>query len=92
MKFLMMHPLEPGTTRERLEEMAAGFPPEIRDLHSFVNLTEGKAVCVFEAPNRRFVANWMDEHHLAYDAIWPVEVECNEGEFIELPAGAGMTG
>jgi len=89
MRFLVIHPLEAGTTRERLMEMASSAPPEIKGLHSYVNLSEGKAVCVFDAPDRPFVLRWLDEQHIAYEAVWPVEVECKEGEFIELPLGVG---
>ena len=89
MRFLVVHSLEPGTTRARLIEICDSMPAEFKFVCSFVNMSEGKAVCVLRAPSQEAIAKWLDEHHLGYDAIWPVEMECSEGEFIERETAVG---
>jgi len=83
MRFLVVHSLEPGTTRERLIEISKTMPAEIKHVCSFINMAEGKAVCVLRAPTQEAITGWLDAHDIRYEAVWPVEMECSEGEFIE---------
>ena len=91
MRFLVIHPLEAGTTRERLTEFLREIPPEIKEYRSFINLTEGKGVCLLDAPDREVLVKWLDERKLPYDAIWMVEAECKHGEFIDILSEADVS-
>ncbi len=88
MRFMIVHPLKPGTTREDIENMQnlSQADPEIRGYRSFLNLTENKGFCVFEAPSRERLVAWLKENELPYDSIVPVELEGEYGHWIELLA------
>ncbi len=87
MRYLVTHPFEPGLTREKFEEhvKATQTDPEVKGYRSFVNLTEGKAVCLFDSPDRERLVKWLEENKLPYDSICAVELEGEHGEFIEMP-------
>ncbi len=87
MKLLITHTLPPGITREQVTGFAriTQTDPNVKGLCSYVNLSQRKATCVFEAPSREHLARWMDDHQMPYDEIWPVELEGQSGEFHEVP-------
>lgn len=86
MRLLVTHTLPPGLTREELDGLAKATQadPNIKGLTSYMNLTQHKAACVFDAPNREALAKWMDDNQLPYDDIWQVELEGTRGEFHEV--------
>ena len=94
MRYLVIHPLEPGLTRERVLEIekAAQTDPDIKGYRSFLNLTEGRGVCLFDAPDRERLERWLDKHELKYDTIWPVEMEGKRGETVDIPTEVGVGG
>ncbi len=86
-KFLSTHTLPHGAfTREQIEKFAqaAQQDPVVRGYRSFVNLSEGKAVCVFEAPDKEDVAAWFEKMMMPYDSINRVELEGDGGVINEL--------
>jgi hypothetical protein len=77
-KFMGIHSLPPGGfTREQVTQLAeAGQQdPVVRGYRSFVNLSEGKAVCIMEAPNQEAVAAWFQKMGLPTESITQVELE-----------------
>ena len=95
MRFLAIHSLEPGLTRERAIEVHKSLQadPQVKGYRSFLNLTEGKGVCIFDAPDREHLVKWLESNQLPYDCIWAVELEGEHGEVIDIPtvpAGAGI--
>jgi len=87
MRFLVIHPLPPGLTRSDIENLqkSSQADPEIRGYRSFLNLSESKGVCVFDAPSKTRLADWLTANNMPYDAITEVELEGYLGEFIEKP-------
>jgi len=84
---LSTHILPPGAfTREQIEQFvqAAQQDPVVRDYRSFVNLSEGKAVCVLEAPDKEAVAAWFEKMKMSYDSINRAELEGDGGVIKEL--------
>src|ERR1043166_6018460 len=62
-KFMCTHTLPPGQlTKGQLEQFAqaAQQDPAVKGYRSFVNLAEGKAVCVMEASNKEAVVGWFN--------------------------------
>lgn len=81
-KFMCTHTVPPGTlTREQIEGFAkAGQEdPIIKGYRSFINLSEGKAVCVLEAPDRNSVESWFLKMGMPFDGITQVEFEGDRG-------------
>ena len=77
-KFMGTHTLPPGgLTREQLSQLsqAAQQDPEVRGYRSFSNLSEGKIVCIFEAPNKETLAAWFQKMEVPYDSITQLELE-----------------
>ena len=77
-KFMCTHTLPPGKmTREQVDQIAeaAQKGPDVKGYRSFLNLTEGKVICVCEAANERAVAAWFDKMEIPYDSITLVEIE-----------------
>ncbi len=95
MRYVIEHQFDPGTTRSQFDECEKKLTsdPDIRHHHSFVNLSEGRAMCTFDAPDREKLERWLDENNMSYQSIWAVELEGEHGEFIEIPTvvetGAG---
>jgi hypothetical protein len=81
-KFMSSHTLAPGQfTRQQLNEFAqaAQEDPTVRGYRSFANLTEGKVVCILEAPNQQDIAAWFRKMALPYDSITQLELEGDGG-------------
>jgi hypothetical protein len=86
-KYICTHTFAPGQiTREQAQEIsnASQKDPTVKGERSFLNLTAGKGVCIWEAPNERDLAAWFDRMKVPYDAIVPVELEGYRGKLTEL--------
>ncbi len=86
-KYMCLHTFGPGQiTRDQVEEIAAASQkdPTVKGERSFLNLTEGKAICIWEAPDEQALAGWFDRMKVPYDAILPVEIEGYQGKLTEL--------
>jgi hypothetical protein len=76
------HTLPPGKlTSAQLQQFAqaAQQDPAVKGYRSFVNLAEGKAVCVMEASNKEAIAGWFKKMQMPYDTITQVELEGDRG-------------
>ncbi len=85
-KFMCTHTVPPGTlTREQLSQFsqAAQKDPVVRGYRSFANLSEGKAVCVLEAPSKEAVTTWFGKMRMPYDSVTLVELEGERGTMKE---------
>ncbi len=81
-KFMAGHTLPPGGfTREQLNQFtqAAQQDPSVRGYRSFANLSEGKAVCILEASNKKAVAAWFQKMGMPYEYITQLELEGDRG-------------
>lgn len=86
-KFMCMHTFGPGQiTREQAQQISAASQKDatVKGERSFLNLSEGKGVCIWEAPNERALSTWFDKMKVPYDAIVPVELEGYRGTLTEL--------
>ena len=93
-KFMCTHHVPPGAfTRDQICEFAeaAQHDEHVRGYRSFLNLTEGRVICVLEADNADEVAKWFNKMGLPYDDITQVELEGERGVIheAELPLGVG---
>ena len=82
-KFMCTHTLPPGQlTKNKLEQFAqaAQQDPVVKGYRSFVNLAEGKAVCVMEAPSKDAVSAWFTKMGMPFDDITKVELEGERGD------------
>ena len=82
LKLMTVHTLPPGGfTREQLDQLAqaAQQDPTVQGYRSFVNLSEGRALCIFEAPSPEAVAAWFQKVGMPYDSITRVELEGDRG-------------
>lgn len=81
-RFLSSHTVPAGAIqREQIDQMAqaAQSDPVIQPYRSFMNLSEGKFVCVMEAPSEDALAAWFKKMRLPVDYIAPVELEGDRG-------------
>ena len=87
MRYTVRHTLEAGLTLDKIREVGRTMQkdPEITGVRSFFNLSEHKAVCVIDAPDRERLEKWFDDNNLPYEEIWPVEIEGERNEFTEIP-------
>jgi hypothetical protein len=67
--------------REQVNQLAeaAKSDPVIKPYRSFCNLTDGKIMCVMEAPNKQALADWFKKMNVPCDNITPVELEGERG-------------
>jgi len=92
-KYMCTHKVPSGVTREQVCELAdaAQHDEHVRGYRSFLNLSEGKAVCIFEAESADAVAEWFDKMDLSYEDITLVELEGECGVIHDaLPATVGV--
>jgi hypothetical protein len=59
--------------------MAAQADKVVKPYRSFLNLAEGKAFCVMEAPGKEELAAWFTKMQMPCDWISPVELEGGQG-------------
>jgi hypothetical protein len=81
-KFMATHTLPPGgMTEQQVKEFAQAAQQDatVRGYRSFVNLSEGKALCVLEAPDKQAVASWFQKMGMPFDSIHQVELEGDRG-------------
>jgi len=81
-KFTSSHTLPGNTlTRDQVNELAqaAQNDPKVRRYRSFLNLSQGKIICVMEAPNEETLAAWFKTMNIPCDYITHVELEGDRG-------------
>ncbi len=81
-KFMSSHSVPPGTvSREQVDQLAQAAQSDgtIHPYRSFLNLSEGKLICVMEAPDRRALAGWFEKMQMPCEGITPVELEGERG-------------
>ena len=81
-KFMCSHTLQPGkVTADQVREIqqATQKDPKIKGYRSFINLGEGKAMCVLEAPDKESLSSWFKKMNMPYDSIVQVELEGEQG-------------
>lgn len=86
-KFMSSHSVPPGAIqRDQVNQMAdaARTDPAIRPYRSFLNLSQGKIMCVMEAPDKETLAAWFQKMQMPFDQIVPVELEGEFGKVDEV--------
>ena len=81
-KFMCTHTLPPGKfSEEQLRQFAQAAQQDatVKGYRSFVNLAEGKAVCVMEASRSDQVASWFKKMEMPFDSITQVTLEGERG-------------
>ncbi len=81
-KFMSSHQLPPGSfSREQVCQLgaAAEQDPDVKPYRSFLNLSEGKAICVLESASSAKVAAWFEKVGMPFDTITQVEFEGEAG-------------
>jgi hypothetical protein len=81
-KFMSSHTLPAGALkREQVDQMAtaARSDPVVEPHRSFLNLAEGKVLCVMEAPDTEALAGWFSKMQMPSDYITLVELEGERG-------------
>ncbi|MGH7214365.1 MAG: nickel-binding protein [Tepidisphaeraceae bacterium] len=85
-KFMGIHTLPAGKfTRAQLNgfAQAAQNDPVIKGYRSFVNLAEGRAVCIMEGPNKDAVTAWFKKMGMPTDSVTELELEGDRGTIRE---------
>lgn len=81
-KFMSAHTMPAGgLKREQVDQMAqaAQSDAKVKPYRSFLNLAEGKVVCVMEASSKEDLAAWFKKMNMPCDYIAPVELEGERG-------------
>lgn len=77
-KFMSSHTMPPGALKqEQVDQLAkaAQNDPVVKPYRSFLNLSDGKIVCIMEAPTKDALAGWFKKMQMPCDYITPVELE-----------------
>ena len=88
MKFMVTHMLPPDTTEEEAGEIQelTQRRGEVHGLLSFMNLSQGFAFCIYDAPDEDALVEWLRHMDLSYDDILPVEYEGAGGQLHKATA------
>ena len=81
-RYLCIHTFGPGSmTRQQVEQFSqiAQQAQEVRGVHSYVNLSEGKAACIFEAQSKATLDQFFKKNRMPVDSITAIEIEGDQG-------------
>jgi hypothetical protein len=81
-KFMSTHTLPPGAMkREQVNQLAEAAKSDkvIKPYRSFCNLSDGKIMCVMEAPDKQSLSAWFAKMKVPCDEITAVELEGERG-------------
>ena len=82
-RFFALHTVGPNVvTREMVETAGAHAKAEknIPSYRSFINMTEGHAACVIDAPSKQWLLAYFEQLKLPVNAIFEVEIETLDGD------------
>jgi hypothetical protein len=85
-KFMSSHTVPAGAlTREQINQIAqaAQNDPTVQPYRSFSNLSEGKIVCIMQAPDEQALTTWFQKMQMPCDSITSVELEGEQGTIKE---------
>jgi hypothetical protein len=85
-KFMSSHTLPAGAMKKvQVNQMAkaAQNDPVVKPYRSFLNLSDGKVVCIMEAPTKDALSAWFKKMNMPCDYIAPVELEGDCGAIKE---------
>ena len=87
-RYMVYHSLPEGLTGEQIQQMAQRTQdtPGLCGLHSYLNLSEGTGVCIFDAENSQVLERFFSENQMSFDRIGPIEWEGDHGRFTEVKA------
>ena len=77
-KYMSSHSVPAGAiSREQIDQIAqaAQQDPVVKPYKSFLNLSEGKIMCIMEAPDEAALAAWFGKMQMPCDSITAVEFE-----------------
>jgi hypothetical protein len=57
---------------------------DVHGIHSYMNLSEGKAACIFEATSREKLEAFFRRNKLPFDSIVPIELQGDHGQLTDL--------
>ena len=86
MRFICTHTLPPhAVTCDQAKEIAKASQndPKVRGYRSFMNLSEGKVICIMEAKDEKAITDWFKEMNLPYDSVIALEYEGDRGTIRE---------
>jgi hypothetical protein len=86
-KFMSNHTLQAGElTKDKINQFAQASQEDedVKGYRSFINLSEGKAVCILEASTKEAVAGWFQKMGMPYDDITQLELEGERGSIQEV--------
>ena len=88
MRYLVYHSLPAGLTIEDIRKVQASAQSyaDVHGIRSYLNLSKGKAVCVFEATSQEKLVEFFRRNNLTYDDIIAVELEGEHGQLTDLRA------
>ena len=81
-KFMSSHTMPAGALkREQIDHLAQAAQDDatVRPYRSFMNLSDGKVLCVMEAPSKEALGAWFEKMQMPCDYITPVELEGERG-------------
>jgi hypothetical protein len=81
-KFMSSHTVPAGAlTREQINQIAKAAQNDqtVQPYRSFLNLSQGKIVCVMEAPDEGALPKWFRKMQMPCESITPVELEGDLG-------------
>lgn len=81
-KFLCVHTVPPNSfNQEQINQFAqaAQQDPVVKGHRSFCSLSDGKLVCILDAPDKDSVSSWFGKMKVPYDSISPLELEGDRG-------------
>lgn len=81
-QYLCIHTFAPGVlAREQVEQFAwaSQQQEDVHGLRSYVNLTEGKAACIFESKDKATLEGFFKKMGMPVDVVTPIEVEGEQG-------------
>ena len=81
-RFFALHTIGPNVVTRQMVESAGAHAkgqPEITSYRSFINMAEGHAGCVIDAPSKEWLLQYFQSLNLPVNALFQIEVETLNG-------------
>lgn len=88
MRFMVVHKMEPKLSRQQAADIqeATQKDEHVKGYRSFVNLTEGRAYCLYDAPTHDHLMERLKAMSLPFESITQIEFEGEAEKLWDVPA------
>src|SRR4051794_37732650 len=82
-RYFALHTVGPNVVDRKMVEASGTHAKEQKDIgcyRSFINMTEGHAACIIDAPSKKWLERYFKSINLPFELLCEVEIETLDGD------------